>query len=47
MYLFFFICILGIQYLNSDKIMVTADLFLSKEFDTFVKNGIFGKFISF
>ncbi|XP_022179180.1 uncharacterized protein LOC111039841 isoform X2 [Myzus persicae] len=30
-----------IQYLNPDKIMVTADLFLNKEFDTFVKNGIF------
>ncbi|KAL5234856.1 hypothetical protein ACI65C_002266 [Semiaphis heraclei] len=30
-----------IQYINSDKIMVTANLFLDKEFDTFVKNGIF------
>eukprot|EP00102_Acyrthosiphon_pisum_P025619 XP_016662829.1 PREDICTED: uncharacterized protein LOC100575208 [Acyrthosiphon pisum] len=30
-----------IQYINSDKIMATANLFLDKEFDTFVKNGIF------
>ncbi|KAL4091226.1 hypothetical protein QTP88_025949 [Uroleucon formosanum] len=30
-----------IQYINSDKIMVTANLFLDKEFDTFLKNGIF------
>jgi len=26
--------------------MVTANLFLDKEFDTFVKNGIFGKYIN-
>lgn len=25
--------------------MVTANLFLDKEFDIFVKNGIFGKYI--
>ncbi|XP_026804952.1 uncharacterized protein LOC113548330 [Rhopalosiphum maidis] len=30
-----------IQYIDSDKIMVTANLFLDKEFDTFVKNGVF------
>lgn len=45
-YLLFFIYILGIQYINSDKIMVTANLFLDKEFDTFLKNGIFSKYIS-
>ncbi|CAH1736230.1 uncharacterized protein LOC114121216 isoform X1 [Aphis gossypii] len=30
-----------IEYINSDKIMVTANLFLDKEFDIFVKNGVF------
>lgn len=39
-----FIHILGIQYINTDVIMVTSNLFLDKEFEIFVKNSIFSKY---
>lgn len=42
-----FIFILESQYINTDEIMVTSNLFLDKEFDTFVKNGIFSKYINY
>jgi len=35
--------ILGIQYINTEEIMVSASVFLDKEFTTFIKNGVFGK----
>lgn len=39
----YLIYVLEPQFIYTDEIMVTSDLFLSKEFDIFVNQNILGK----